>query len=427
MKVHNLGSGKGLIKAWTDHVNVDENTLEQAKEIAGLPFIFKHLALMPDCHLGKGSTVGSVIPTVGAVIPSAVGVDIGCGMIACELKYPSFNLEKHHIAELRHKIEKVVPAGRTDNGGSNDRGAWSKPPDNVQDAWAELEKDPHYRGLIDKYKELKQARTVTHLGTLGTGNHFIEVQKEKYNDNLWVMIHSGSRGIGAKIGNFFMQLAKEHCQKYYVDRWLNNMDLSFFVQGSPEYTDYLAGMKWAQSYAWKNRELMMENALKELRFWGLNPNQDLIRTVHCHHNYADIENHFGHNVLVTRKGAIRARENDWGLIPGAMGVESYVVVGKGNKDSFTSASHGAGRVMSRAEAFRRFTVEQHAESTKDIECDKTIGTLDETKECYKNINDVLLSEADLIEVKYTLEPLMVIKGISDKSRGKKHYQDGEDS
>ncbi len=406
MKVRKVDGG-GLIKQWTEGVQVESQAASQLDQTASLPFIFKHLAVMPDVHWGFGSTVGSVIPTRGAIVPAAVGVDIGCGMVAQRTTLTASQLPDS-LALVRSKIESAVPHGRTDNGGPNDRGAWSDLPATPGAAWASIErgfseiKDRHPK-VVGRYN----ARPEHHMGTLGTGNHFIEICLDEA-DRVWVMLHSGSRGIGNRIGTYFIEKAKEEAERWHLR--LPNRDLAYLPEGIPLFDDYMLAVNWAQDYARINRDLMLMAVLGALRASGLPAFDCDAEAVNCHHNYVAKEHHFGENVWVTRKGAVRAREKDLGIIPGSMGVRSYIVRGKGNPDSFHSCSHGAGRAMSRGEARRTFSVADHEKATEGVECRKDEGVVDETPGAYKDIDAVMAAQADLVEVVHTLKQVVCVKG-----------------
>lgn len=391
------------IKAWTRGVSLDDNARQQLINVAQMPFTFKHIAVMPDVHWGKGATIGSVIATKGAVIPAAVGVDIGCGMMATKLNLTASDLPDN-LHEIRSAIEACVPHGRTENGGKGDRGAWSEPADNITKVWLQLQ--PAYKRIIEKHPKALAYNTVNHLGTLGTGNHFIELCLDE-NQYVWVMLHSGSRGLGNKIGMYFIEKAKEEMKRYHIN--LPDADLSYFIEGSEIFNDYVEAINFAQEYAMFNRSLMMENTINALRkFFPHLETGDM--AVNCHHNYLDIENHFGQNVIVTRKGAVRARSTDLGIIPGSMGAKSFIVRGKGNKDSFCSCSHGAGRVMSRGEANKKITLEEHAKATEGVECRKDAGVIDESPAAYKDIDAVMAAQSDLVEIVHTLKQVVCVKG-----------------
>lgn len=360
---------------------------------------------MPDVHEGKGATIGSVIPTRRAVIPAAVGVDIGCGMMAVRTSLVASNLPDE-LRALRSAIETAVPHGRTDNGGRNDKGAWAAVPRAQSEAWSQLETG--YAAIVAKHPKINRGSHVAHLGTLGTGNHFIEICLDEQ-DHVWFMLHSGSRGVGNRIGSYFIELAKQDMRRWFIN--LPDADLAYLAEGSDHFDDYVAAVSWAQEYAKINRELMMRAVIGAVRATALVPQFDAtLEAVNCHHNYIAREHHYGENVLVTRKGAVRARQGDLGIIPGSMGARSYIVRGRGNPESFHSCSHGAGRVMSRTEAKRRFSVEDHAAATAGIECRKDAEVIDETPAAYKSIDEVMHAQRDLVEVVYTLKQVVCVKG-----------------
>jgi tRNA-splicing ligase RtcB len=403
MSYDELASPGVPIKAWTRGVAIEDAAKQQLENVARLPVVFHHVAVMPDVHFGIGATVGSVVPTEGAIIPAAVGVDIGCGMMAVETSLTAARLPET-LAPLRTAIERAVPHGRTANGGRGDRGAWHDIPATTGDAWAALATD--YRALADKHPKLGQGNDVNHLGTLGTGNHFIEVCLDE-RDRVWLMLHSGSRGVGNRIGSYFIELARRDMAAHLKD--LPDKDLAYLREGTQHFDDYVAAVGWAQRYARTNRELMMANVVAAAR--RLLPAFTLgDLAVNCHHNYVQREHHFGHDVFITRKGAVRAGAGELGIIPGSMGAKSFIVRGKGNPDSFCSCSHGAGRAMSRNEAKRRFTLADHAAATAGIECRKDADVLDETPMAYKSIDAVMAAQADLVDVVHTLRQIVCVKG-----------------
>ncbi len=394
------------IKAWTRGVPVADNALVQLQNVAQLPFVHSHVAVMPDVHWGKGATVGSVIPCKGAIVPAAVGVDIGCGMMAVRTSLGAIHLPDN-LGPLRTAIERAVPHGRTANGGPNDRGSWSTVPARAANRW-QTEFAARYDALADKHKALRKANTVHHLGTLGTGNHFIELCLDE-EGMVWVMLHSGSRGIGNKIGTYFIEQAKREMERYHVGQFLPDKDLSYLVEHTEIFDDYIEAVGWAQEFAMANREVMMSRVLEAMRKHL--PRFKLSKeAVNCHHNYVARENHFGTNVWLTRKGAVRARKNDLGIIPGSMGERSFIVRGKGNDQSFHSCSHGAGRVMSRGEAKRTFTLADHRAATEGVECRKDKDVIDETPMAYKNIDAVMAAQAELVDVEHTLKQVLCVKG-----------------
>jgi tRNA-splicing ligase RtcB len=397
--------GGAPIRAWTIGVPFEADARAQLERIARLPFIHRHVAVMPDVHLGKGATVGSVIATKRAIIPAAVGVDIGCGMMAVRTSLRASELPDD-LRGVRTAIEAAVPHGRTDNGGRNDRGAWKNPPAANVDAWNGLR--PGYDRIIAKHPKLDRGSHLAHLGTLGTGNHFIEVCLDE-EDHVWIVLHSGSRGVGNRIGSYFIELAKEDMRRWFVN--LPDQDLAYLPEGTEHFDEYVEAVHWAQEFARINRELMMSALIDGIRATGKLPAFEArLEAVNCHHNYVARENHFGENVYVTRKGAVRARQGDLGIIPGSMGARSYIVRGLGNDASFHSCSHGAGRAMSRNEARRRFTVSDHVAATEGIECRKDEDVIDETPMAYKSIDQVMAAQRDLVEVVHTLRQVVCVKG-----------------
>jgi len=392
------------IKAWTVGVPFEAEAQAQLRRVAELPFIHKWVAVMPDVHTGIGATVGSVIATKGAIIPAAVGVDIGCGMMATRTTLRASDLPDN-LRELRTAIEAAVPHGRTANGGPGDRGAWGHLPADVTGAWASL--DEGYKWLTDKYPKLDRGASANHLGTLGTGNHFIEVCLDEA-DHVWFMLHSGSRGVGNRIGSFFIELAKKDMRTWLVN--LPDENLAYLPEGTEHYGDYWKAVSWAQKFAATNRELMMKAVVHAARAGHLPPFELTDVAVNCHHNYVAREHHYGADVLVTRKGAVRAAEGDRGIIPGSMGARSFIVRGKGNRESFHSCSHGAGRKMSRTAAKKAFTVKDHEEATKGIECRKDADVIDETPAAYKSIDDVMHAQRELVDIVHTLRQVVCVKG-----------------
>lgn len=396
------------IKAWTRGVPVEEAAISQLRNIAALPFIHHHIAVMPDVHHGKGATVGSVIATNRVIIPAAVGVDIGCGMIAQQTTLKASDLPDN-LDRIRFEIERLVPHGRTANGGPGDRGAWGSEAE-IDKRLQHLDLDP-INQLFDKYPKLKgewePQRIASHLGTLGTGNHFVEVCLDE-TDTVWVMLHSGSRGIGNRIGTFFIELAKKDMRQWFIN--LPDDDLAYLPEGTTNFNDYVRAVSWAQKYASLNRTLMMEATLSAMRQTISKPFDSTPMAINCHHNYVAKEQHFDTSVWITRKGAVRAREGDLGIIPGSMGTRSYIVRGKGNPQSFHSCSHGAGRRMSRTEARRTFTQEDHIKAVQGISCRTDADVIDETPAAYKDIDAVMEAQKDLVDIIHTLRQIICVKG-----------------
>jgi tRNA-splicing ligase RtcB len=394
------------VKSWTRGVAFEEEARQQLRNVASLPFVHRWVAAMPDVHWGIGATVGSVIPTVGAVIPAAVGVDIGCGMIAARTSLTANDLPES-LSAIRSAIEQAVPHGRTlGRGHKRDRGAWGHVPPHVAAGWAPLA--PGFARICDEHPVLRDANHETHLGTLGTGNHFIEVCLDE-SDRVWFMLHSGSRGVGNKIGRYFIELAKEDMRAAVGD--LPDADLAYLREGTRHFADYVEAVEWAQQFAAQNREIMMGAVVRAVQGAPrIPPFRTALEAVNCHHNYVSREHHYGKDVLVTRKGAVSARAGELGIIPGSMGARSYIVRGTGNPESFQSCSHGAGRAMSRNQARKKFTLADHAAATRGVECRKDDAVLDETPGAYKPIDAVMAAQTDLVEVVHTLRQIVCVKG-----------------
>ena len=388
------------VRAWTHGVPFEDAAQRQLINVARLPFVHSHVAAMPDVHPGVGATVGAVIPTLGAIVPAAVGVDIGCGMIAQRTSLFAEQLPDG-LEELRADIEEAVPHG----GGKGGRaGAWDEPPAPVGRAWRAL--SDRYARIVDRHGPVAHRLPVQQLGTLGGGNHFIEIclDEEK---RLWVMLHSGSRGPGNRIGTHFIHLARREMERHQVR--LPDRNLAYLREGSELFDDYVEAIGWAQEYAHINRELMLSAVLAALRNHVPAFQLDAA-AIDCHHNYVAREHHFGADVYLTRKGAVRAREGDLGIIPGSMGARSFIVRGRGNPQSFHSCSHGAGRRMSRGDARRRFTLEDHRRAVQGVECRVDRGVLDETPAAYKPIDAVMKAQRDLVDVVHELRQIVCVKG-----------------
>ena len=387
------------IKAWVRGVPLEEAAENQLRNVARLPFIHKWVAAMPDVHWGIGATVGSVIPTHRAIIPAAVGVDIGCGMMAARTSLVASDLPDN-LYPLRRAIEKAVPVGFAQ---------FKQTPPASEKVWARLGKS--FRFILEKHPKVegKGGRPPERqLGTLGGGNHFIEVCLDQ-DDRVWVMLHSGSRGIGNRIGQYFIALARKD-MKHHIHN-LPDKDLAYFEEGADHFDDYVEAVDWAQRYARANRDLMMRYVMRALAsLKSLPPFDADVEAVNCHHNYVQREHHYGEDVWVTRKGAVRAGEGELGIIPGSMGARSYLVRGLGNPESFESCSHGAGRAMSRTKARKKFSKEDHERMTEGVECRKDTGVLDETPGAYKSIDDVMAAQRDLVEVVHTLKQVVCVKG-----------------
>jgi len=400
-EVLNVEGGRH-VKMWTHGVPVDESAKKQLENIARMPFVHSHLAVMPDVHVGKGATVGSVIATKGAIIPAAVGVDIGCGMMAVQTTLKAKDLPES-LANLRARIERAVPHGSVSVKGRAHKGSWGNTPDSVGTRWKTLE--GRHGAIVAKYPRLKNKEPHKQLGTLGGGNHFIEVCLDT-EQTVWVMLHSGSRGIGNLIGQLFIELARKDMKKHFIN--LPDLDLAYLVEGTDHFDDYVEAMTWAQDYAAENRRSMMDAVLRVLT--SVRAFQLGEVAVNCHHNYCTRETHNGSDLIVTRKGAVSAKQGELGIIPGSMGARSFIVRGLGNPESFESCSHGAGRVMSRTAAQKRFTVEDHIAATEGVECRKDKDVIDETPAAYKDIDAVMAAQRDLVEIAYTLKQVLCVKG-----------------
>jgi tRNA-splicing ligase RtcB len=399
--------GAQPIKMWTQGVPVEESAKLQLANTARMPFIYKHLAVMPDVHLGKGSTIGSVVPTLGAVIPAAVGVDIGCGMMATRTTLTANDLPDN-LGPLRSAIERAIPHGmspKTRGYRGRDEGSWNSPPPAVDAAWGQLKDE--FDIICLTTPKLQNTNNYRHLGTLGGGNHFVEVCLDEVGF-VWFMLHSGSRGVGNAIGTHFIELAKQDMRAHFVN--LPDQDLAYLSEGTRHYDDYVRAVNWAQKFARMNREVMMQNLIASVRTVISKPFETHVEAVNCHHNYVQKERHFGKDVLVTRKGAVSARLGELGIIPGSMGAKSFIVRGKGNVDSFHSCSHGAGRTMSRTEAKRRYTLADQIRATEGVECRKDANVIDEIPMAYKDIDAVMHAQRDLVEVVHTLKQVVCVKG-----------------
>ena len=381
------------IRMWAPANEVDSKVIAQLKNVAALPWVAHHVAVMPDVHLGKGATVGSVIAMRGAVAPAAVGVDIGCGMAAVETSLKASDLPDD-LRRLRLAIEAAIPVGRN----AHDQPAWERAGDELRAAG---------QALMDRYAGLgahvHPGTVSAQIGTLGGGNHFIEICLDS-KDSVWLMLHSGSRHVGKELAEHHMRIA----QRLRHNEALEDRELAVFLAGTPAFDAYRRDLFWAQEYARFNRETML-HLLAEIvrRFW---PRVTMAEPISCHHNYVAEEVHYGDELLVTRKGAIRAGRGELGIIPGSMGTKSYIVRGLGNAASFESASHGAGRRMSRSEARRRFNLADLAEQTEGVECRKDSGVIDEAPKAYKNIDRVMEQQQDLVEIVAELKQIVCVKG-----------------
>jgi len=392
-----ISKGKVPVKIYTDIVEAD--AMQQLYNMAQLPFIHSHIAVMPDVHTGKGATIGSVIPTKGAIIPAAVGVDIGCGMNAIRLSINAKDLPDN-LRAIRLAIEETIPVGF--NMHKTDRARQST----IRALTGGLDQ------IIVKHKKIKAMQKkpyqtwIRQIGSLGGGNHFIELCLDE-NDDVWIMLHSGSRGIGNAIGQYFIALAKKDMERHFIN--LPDKDLAYFTEGAEYFEDYIEAVGWAQDYAMANRREMMYFILKmlakKLPKFGVTK-----EAINCHHNYVSQEFHFEEHVFVTRKGAIRAGLDELGIIPGSMGAKSFIVRGKGNPQSFYSCSHGAGRKMSRSAAKRQFGEQDVISQTEGVECRKDKGIIDELPAAYKDIDKVMEHQHDLVEVVHTLKQIVCVKG-----------------
>jgi tRNA-splicing ligase RtcB len=373
---------------------LEPNTREQAEQTSTMPFIFPHLALMPDAHLGKGATVGSVIPTLGAIIPAAVGVDIGCGMIAVRTQFVQNDLPMEDRAALRESIENAVPLSA---GKYNTEISRAHTTDRIDDLAHEA-----HRGGVDLSAS---PNWPLQLGTLGSGNHFIEVSLDE-EDRVWLFLHSGSRGVG-KIAQRHIKVAQAECKKWWID--LPDPDLAYLVESTDEFWTYIRELRWAQKFALLNREEMMDRVRTCFESWVGSP-IEVETEINCHHNYTAKERHFSKDVWLSRKGAIDASEGVWGLIPGSMGTRSYVVQGKGNRLALNSSPHGAGREYSRSRARKTFTHDDLRAAMGDIEYRDTDAFIDEIPAAYKDVEVVMKDAADLVEVRHTLRQIVNVKG-----------------
>lgn len=404
--VMNVEDGRH-VKMWTRGVPVEDSAKQQLSNTAKMPFIYKHIAVMPDVHLGKGSTIGSVVPTLGAVIPAAVGVDIGCGMMAAKTTLRAEDLPDS-LGKLRSAIERAIPHGmspKTRGFRGRDEGSWQNPPSAVDAAWGQLKDE--FDAICLKTPKLKNTNNYRHLGTLGSGNHFVEVCLDEQGA-VWFMLHSGSRGVGNAIGTYFIELAKQDMRRHFIN--LPDQDLAYLSEGTQHYDDYIEAVSWAQRFARTNREVMMQNLIAAVRTVITKPFETHVEAVNCHHNYVQKESHFGKDVLITRKGAVSARPGELGIIPGSMGAKSFIVRGKGNPDSFNSCSHGAGRTMSRTEAKRRYTLADQVKATEGVECRKDVNVIDEIPMAYKDIDAVMHAQRDLVDVVHILKQVVCVKG-----------------
>ncbi len=394
------------VKAWVRGLGIEDSARRQLLNTAQLPILHGHVAVMPDVHWGMGATIGSVIPTLGAIVPAAVGVDIGCGMCAARTSLVASDLPDD-LKPMGLTIERNVPHG---GGGPRSRkgeGAWRDVPRRVGNLWTtHLQRG--FEALCDRYPVLKNTNHIGHLGTLGGGNHFVEVCLDE-EDRVWFMLHSGSRGVGNRIARVFIDKAKKDMEAAHGT--LPDKDLSYLTEGTQHFDDYVEAVLWAQEFARLNRQVMMENVIDAVsKLKGVRPFRADAMVVNCHHNYVEKEHHLGADVWVTRKGAVRAREGDLGIIPGSMGAKSFIVRGKGNADSFHSCSHGAGRRLSRTAAKKRYSIDDQIEATKHVECRKDADVIDEIPMAYKDIDQVMAAQKSLVDVVHTLRQVVCVKG-----------------
>jgi tRNA-splicing ligase RtcB len=392
-----IDEGRIPVKLYTREIEADAR--QQLVNVSKLPIVHHHVAAMPDVHLGIGATVGSVIPTLRAIIPAAVGVDIGCGMMAARLSLSSNDIEEKSLKKVFAQISRDVPVGFDQHDERDARDSAVRPFER------KLRQIKEKHPGIDK-RIGKHSSWVRQMGTLGGGNHFIELCLDEA-QRVWVMLHSGSRGIGNAIGSYFIELAKKDLQRTNIQ--IPDKNLAYFSEGAQHFEDYVQAVGWAQDYARANRAEMLDLVLEALRR-HLPAFEVTTEAVNCHHNYVEREHHYGEDVWLTRKGAIRARAGDLGIIPGSMGARSYIVRGRGSAESFNSCAHGAGRKMSRTQAEKRFTVTDLEFQTKGVVCRKDKGVLDEIPGAYKDIDEVMANQADLVEVVHTLKQVVCVKG-----------------
>jgi tRNA-splicing ligase RtcB len=399
-------SGGVPLKLWDSHQPFEAGAMQQLRNVASLPFVHSHIAGMPDVHWGKGATVGSVIATKQAIVPAAVGVDIGCGMMAVRTSLTASQLPDS-LSQIRAEIERAVPKGFESSQTANHaKGGWAITPNSIARTWYERFEE-RWRGIVARHPRV-QGKTSEQLGSMGGGNHFIEICLDE-EQRVWVMLHSGSRGTGNRIGTYFIEAAKEAIAKQRLDFHLADRDLAFLTEGSELFDDYIEAMSFAQDYAMANRELMMGRVLEALRK-HLPAFKTEKQAINCHHNYATRETHFGERVWVTRKGAVSADVGELGIIPGSMGTGSFIVEGLGNAESFRSCSHGAGRVMSRGQAKKLISLEDHKAAMQGIECRVDEGVLDESPAAYKDIGAVMDAQTDLVAIKHRLRQVVNVKG-----------------
>jgi len=407
-----MTKGRFPVKIWTH--DIDSVTFDQLENMSNLPFIHKHIAVMPDAHLGKGACVGSVIPTYKAIVPASVGVDIGCGMMAVQTNLTSHDVPENVLELLHSRIVRNVPTGNSGYQRSFQDSKFNKYEFTKGRSRDKLWKNIFSTGLDkvisdNKIRERMLENGYSRLGTLGGGNHFIEICLDE-SDNVWIMLHSGSRNIGNRLGQHFIKEAKKDMERFFIN--LPDKDLSYLTQGSEVFDSYIEALHYAQEYAYYNRQIMMDQILGVF-YHHFTDKKDIVikdSIVQCHHNYVSLENHFGKNVYVTRKGAVNASLGTMGIIPGSMGAKSFIVCGKGNPDSFNSCSHGAGRRLSRSKAKDLYTLEDLEKRMEGIVCNTRQSVVDEIPDAYKDIDEVMDNQKDLVDVVHTLKQILNVKG-----------------
>lgn len=405
LKNHYEQTMKG-VRLWTGDMAVEQEALQQIRNISTLPILAGHVAIMPDVHFGMGATVGSVIPTRGAIIPAAVGVDIGCGMVAMKTQLTAPDLPDS-LKAVRHQIERDVPVGFNYHGNTvrpGNQGLEGLALKRRVDALV-----PRFDALqiMARVGKFDHKRMWQQLGTLGGGNHFIELCLDE-SQGVWIMLHSGSRNVGKTVGEVAVATAREIARRN--ETHLPDRALAWLDEGSIEFDEYITALRWCQDYAALNRDIMLHLVKRALEQALGRKIEAQLAAINCHHNYANLEEHFGEQIWVTRKGAVSARAGEFGIIPGSMGVKSYIVQGKGHADAYASCSHGAGRRMSRGEAKRRYTQADLAQQTAGVECRKDSGVVDEIPGAYKSIDEVMVAQSDLVEIVHTLKQVLCVKG-----------------
>ncbi len=389
------------IRTWTNGVIFEEEAQKQVGRTASLDVV-NAVAVMPDVHYGKGSTVGTIIASTNAIIPATVSVDLSCGVVAMKTSLKANDLPDN-LFNIRCEIEAAVPHGRSNNGGTGDRGAWGNAPSEVELEWKNL--GTRLNTIVDKHPKIGTHNAMNHLGTLGGGNHMVELCLDE-KDSVWIMVHSGSRGVGNRIGTYFINKAKEEMILKGID--LPDKDLAYLSDGTEIFNDYVDALWWATDFASASRKVMINNTFKVLQ--KIRPTVAIQTVVDCHHNYVSKEVHYKQDMWITRKGALRANRGEMAVILGSMGAKSFIVRGLGNAESFCSCSHGAGRVMSRGEAKKKISLDEHAKAMVGIEARLDADVLDESPSAYKNIDAVMAAQNDLVEIVHTLRQVVNIKG-----------------